>query len=99
MEHVLVNFRVPAKLLERFDSLCQSSDRTRTQTLRDMMRNRLSVVSRRTDLRDKMVTGLNRLEAGLEGRVVVEADDIPRQWSIAASRPLKSFSEFAQSAE
>lgn len=74
MSDLLVNFRVPESLLERFDALCRASDRTRTQVLREMMRKRLTSASRLEIHAANGQPDSNRFERAVEARTTAKPE-------------------------
>lgn len=96
MSDLLVNFRVPEPLLERFDALCRASDRTRTQVLREMMRNRLASASRSEMRVANGRPDSNRFERAIEAQTTSVPVEGRRTWSEAVYRRLKPFSSFDQ---
>lgn len=93
--HTLVNFRASTPLLESFDRVCVLSNKTRTQVLSEMMRQRVLHVGAKLPGRLETQRSIDeRLKLAVEGQVAVPIAEIQRGWSVGEGGRVKSFSTF-----
>lgn len=61
MSITLVNFKVPVSLLERFDALCQLTNKTRTSVLIDLMTEYTLTQAKTLEIRNLQFARIDRI--------------------------------------